>query len=329
MPPLVRVHGIPSNACGRLLRGRLSYCRKDLRCHICRRRQGVYGARSVSDRWQRVAVPPIRPIDARRPPRRSGASGGLRFVWPVPALTNRAPAVLRASLLQLSPRANRAVEDRPATGSHLRPRQVVCDRFFVTWEHLAHLAAGIQRERLGFPSEHVGVVERDDHRVSVAVRDGPRDVGSDLFASCVAGVLRDVRVGDGHRHLPGDPHRVPTAVTLSACGSDPFTRHHSHRSTGEVLVHSEGQSNGLRLALLMHAFTASTTLSLPVRRSRAAGFQREFTFQNRIAMPEISRVSESHLGYIAATDFLSVLTDDDDNDVDSLLRKMCAFPGRG
>ena len=47
--------------------------------------------------------------------------------------------------------------------------------------------------------------------------------------------------------------------------------------------------------------------------SLRTGVEREFTFQNRIAMPEISRVSESHLGYIAATDFLSVLTDDDGN----------------
>lgn len=43
------------------------------------------------------------------------------------------------------------------------------------------------------------------------------------------------------------------------------------------------------------------------------GAEREFTFQNRVALPEISRVSESHLGYIGATDFLNVLTDDDGN----------------
>lgn len=43
------------------------------------------------------------------------------------------------------------------------------------------------------------------------------------------------------------------------------------------------------------------------------GAEREFTFQNRVALPEINRVSESHLGYIAATDFLDVLKDDDGN----------------
>lgn len=43
------------------------------------------------------------------------------------------------------------------------------------------------------------------------------------------------------------------------------------------------------------------------------GVEREFTFQNRVALPEIQQVSESHLGYIAATDFLKVVTGDDDN----------------
>lgn len=43
------------------------------------------------------------------------------------------------------------------------------------------------------------------------------------------------------------------------------------------------------------------------------GAEREFTFQNRVALPEINRVSESHLGYIAATDFLDILKDDDGN----------------
>ncbi|HET6781207.1 MAG TPA: AIPR family protein [bacterium] len=41
------------------------------------------------------------------------------------------------------------------------------------------------------------------------------------------------------------------------------------------------------------------------------GAEREFTFQNRIALPEISHVSESHLGYVPVTDLLSILTDDD------------------
>lgn len=43
------------------------------------------------------------------------------------------------------------------------------------------------------------------------------------------------------------------------------------------------------------------------------GVEKEFVFQNRIALPEISRVSESHLGYIPATDLLQVLADDDEN----------------
>lgn len=41
------------------------------------------------------------------------------------------------------------------------------------------------------------------------------------------------------------------------------------------------------------------------------GTEREFTFQNRIPFPDIEHVSEAHLGYIAATDLLAVLTDDD------------------
>lgn len=43
------------------------------------------------------------------------------------------------------------------------------------------------------------------------------------------------------------------------------------------------------------------------------GVEREFTFQNRIALPEIHRVAESHLGYISATGLLGVLADDDGN----------------
>lgn len=43
------------------------------------------------------------------------------------------------------------------------------------------------------------------------------------------------------------------------------------------------------------------------------GAEREFIFQNQVTLPEINRVSESHLGYIAATDFLNVLKDDDGN----------------
>jgi hypothetical protein len=43
------------------------------------------------------------------------------------------------------------------------------------------------------------------------------------------------------------------------------------------------------------------------------GAEREFTFQNRIALPDIQSVSEAHLGYLAATDLLTLLTDDDGN----------------
>lgn len=43
------------------------------------------------------------------------------------------------------------------------------------------------------------------------------------------------------------------------------------------------------------------------------GVEREFTFQNRVALPEIHRVAESHLGYLKATDLLGVLADDDGN----------------
>lgn len=41
------------------------------------------------------------------------------------------------------------------------------------------------------------------------------------------------------------------------------------------------------------------------------GSEKEFTFQNRIPFPDIDNVSEAHLGYIAASDLLEVLTDDD------------------
>ena len=47
--------------------------------------------------------------------------------------------------------------------------------------------------------------------------------------------------------------------------------------------------------------------------SLRAGVEKEFVFPNRIALPEINRVSESHLGYISAGDLLQVLADDDDN----------------
>lgn len=41
------------------------------------------------------------------------------------------------------------------------------------------------------------------------------------------------------------------------------------------------------------------------------GTEREFTFTNRVALPDIDNVSESHLGYLPGPDLLSILTDDD------------------
>lgn len=43
------------------------------------------------------------------------------------------------------------------------------------------------------------------------------------------------------------------------------------------------------------------------------GTEREFTFQNRIALPDIEGVSESHLGYLPARDLLELLADNDGN----------------
>ena len=42
-----------------------------------------------------------------------------------------------------------------------------------------------------------------------------------------------------------------------------------------------------------------------------AGVEREFIFQNRIPFPDIDGVSESHLGYISATDLVAILEGDD------------------
>ena len=47
--------------------------------------------------------------------------------------------------------------------------------------------------------------------------------------------------------------------------------------------------------------------------SLRAGIEKEFTFQNRVALPEMDRVAESHLGYIQAKDLLTVLADQDGN----------------
>jgi AIPR protein len=41
------------------------------------------------------------------------------------------------------------------------------------------------------------------------------------------------------------------------------------------------------------------------------GSEREFTFQNRIPLPDIDNVSESHIGFIPARDLLAVLADED------------------
>lgn len=43
------------------------------------------------------------------------------------------------------------------------------------------------------------------------------------------------------------------------------------------------------------------------------GSERKFTFQNRVALPDIESVSESHLGYLPAKDLLALLADDDGN----------------
>ena len=43
------------------------------------------------------------------------------------------------------------------------------------------------------------------------------------------------------------------------------------------------------------------------------GAEREFIFQNRIALPDIEAVAESHLGYLPALDVLALLGDDDGN----------------
>jgi hypothetical protein len=47
--------------------------------------------------------------------------------------------------------------------------------------------------------------------------------------------------------------------------------------------------------------------------SLRAGVEKEFVFPNRVALPEINGVAESHLGYISARDLLEVIADDDDN----------------
>jgi len=41
------------------------------------------------------------------------------------------------------------------------------------------------------------------------------------------------------------------------------------------------------------------------------GVEKEFVFQNRIPLPEIDRVSESHLGFVSAKDLLDLLSGDD------------------
>lgn len=46
-------------------------------------------------------------------------------------------------------------------------------------------------------------------------------------------------------------------------------------------------------------------------RSLKSGIEREFTFQNRVALPDIDGVSESYLGYLPAQDLLNILKDDE------------------
>jgi len=61
-------------------------------------------------------------------------------------------------------------------------------------------------------------------------------------------------------------------------------------------------------------FVALDARSLQRRyQSLKTGSEREFTFQNRIALPDIESVSESHLGYLVAKDLLELLADEDGN----------------
>jgi len=61
-------------------------------------------------------------------------------------------------------------------------------------------------------------------------------------------------------------------------------------------------------------FVALDARSLQRRyQSLKTGSERKFTFQNRIALPDIESVSESHLGYLAAKDLLELLVDEDGN----------------
>jgi hypothetical protein len=45
---------------------------------------------------------------------------------------------------------------------------------------------------------------------------------------------------------------------------------------------------------------------------------REFTFENRTVIPDITNVEEAHLGYMPAKDFLKLLCDEDDRIIESL-----------
>ena len=60
------------------------------------------------------------------------------------------------------------------------------------------------------------------------------------------------------------------------------------------------------------------------------GAEREFSFPNRVALPEVDHVSESHLGYLPATDLLAVLADEDGNLASSVFyENVRAYQGEG
>jgi len=67
----------------------------------------------------------------------------------------------------------------------------------------------------------------------------------------------------------------------------------------------------------LNLFSTTTFIPLDAReiqrryQSLKAGVEREFIFQNRISFPDITGVSESHLGYISAGDLVAILKGDD------------------
>jgi hypothetical protein len=64
--------------------------------------------------------------------------------------------------------------------------------------------------------------------------------------------------------------------------------------------------------------------------SLSTGVEKEFVFQNRVPLPEIGGIAESHLGYIAATELLGVLGDDEGNLLQSVFyENVRDFQGEG